>query len=234
LAGLGLGVLAAVQPASAQGLFDALFGGGFRRAPAYLPPQATSYADPFGGYERERRAPAADYGGGPSMTYCVRLCDGRFFPLPRHAGASPAELCHSFCPASKTMVFSGSKIDYARAANGTRYADLDKAFVYRDRVVENCTCNGKDGLGLARLNSESDPTLRPGDIVATNDGLATFHGRNSKTAEFTPIKASSGDWAKRLSAIKVTPVRQTAAPVVAAAADDPPVRKDRRRVQLDR
>ena len=117
---------------------------------------------------------------------------------------SPAELCKSFCPAAKTMVFSGSKIDTAVAPNGTRYADLDNAFAYRDKVSDSCSCNGKDGLGLARVESSGDPTLRPGDIVATNDGLATYTGKN-RTAEFTPISTSSSEWARRLSEVKVRP-----------------------------
>ena len=143
------------------------------------------------------RAGRAPSGFGHGTVYCVRTCDGRYFPLQRHAGATPAELCKSFCPAAKTMVFSGSKIDTAVAPNGTRYADLDNAFAYRDKVSDSCSCNGKDGLGLARVESSGDPTLRPGDIVATNDGLATYTGKN-KTAEFTPIGTSSSEWARRL------------------------------------
>ena len=44
-------------------------------------------------------------GGGRSVAYCVRLCDGRYFPIQRHANASPAQLCSAFCPAAKTQVF---------------------------------------------------------------------------------------------------------------------------------
>ncbi len=206
VAALALSALAPVQPASAQGLFEALFGGFSRRAPAPLPSQTSSFVDPLGLFGGSDRPRSGEYGGG-GTAYCVRTCDGRFFPLQRHSSATSVELCKSFCPASKTMVFNGSKIDHAVASNGTRYADLDNAFVYRERVVDNCTCNGKDALGLARVDLASDPTLRAGDIVATADGLATYKGINgrSKTAEFTPISASSSQWAKRLSEIKVTP-----------------------------
>ena len=109
--------------------------------------------------------PPADYSGGPTSggghgaAYCVRTCDGRYFPLQRNAGASPAELCKSFCPAAKTMVFSGSKIDHAVGPDGTRYADLDNAFAYRDKVVDNCTCNGKDA-SRARARRRR-PRIRP-------------------------------------------------------------------------
>ena len=194
----------AIEPAAAQGFFDSLFGGFQRRAPQ---PQSNSYADPLGLFNGEpRRASGESYGGGTA--YCVRTCDGRYFPLQRHAGATPAELCKSFCPAAKTMVFSGGKIDNAVAPNGTRYADLDNAFAYRDKVTDSCSCNGKDGLGLARVDSSGDPTLRPGDIVATDGGLSMYNGR-SRNAEFTPISSSSGEWARRLAEVKVDPAPAT-------------------------
>jgi hypothetical protein len=201
LTAMTLGLSGSVQPAAAQNLFEALFGGGFRRH-APPPPQVHSYADPLGLFGGETRRSSGEFGHG--TVYCVRTCDGRYFPLQRHAGSAPTELCRSFCPAAKTMVFSGSKIDTAIAQNGTRYADLDNAFAYRDKVSDNCSCNGKDGLGLARVESLGDPTLRPGDIVATDDGLATYRGGN-KTAEFTPISTSSSDWARRLAEVKVRP-----------------------------
>ncbi len=174
LTALTLCFVGSVQPASAQNLFESLFGGGFRRHAPEPMPRANAFADPFGMFGGEPRRPSADAGFGHGTVYCVRTCDGRYFPLQRHAGANPAELCKSFCPAAKTMVFSGSKIDTAVAPNGTRYADLDNAFAYRDKVSDSCSCNGKDGLGLARVESSGDPTLRPGDIVATDDGLATY------------------------------------------------------------
>ena len=204
LTALTLYFAGSVQPASAQNLFESLFGGGFRRHALEPMPRANAFADPFGMFGGEPRRPSADSGFGHGTVYCVRICDGRYFPLQRHAGANPAELCKSFCPAAKTMVFSGGKIDTAVAPNGTRYADLDNAFAYRDKVSDSCSCNGKDGLGLARVESSGDPTLRPGDIVATNDGLASYTGRN-KTAEFTPISTSSSEWARRLSEVKVRP-----------------------------
>ena len=139
---------------------------------------------------------------------------------------TPAELCKSFCPAAKTMVFSGGKIDTAVAPNGTRYADLDNAFAYRDKVSDSCSCNGKDGLGLARVETSGDPTLRPGDIVATDDGLATYAGKN-RTAEFTPIGTSSSEWARRLAEVKVRPAPPSEKIEPVANDDAKPARKGR-------
>lgn len=165
-------------PASAQGLFDMIFNGD-RYAPRpsrAVPPQASPYADPNQGdrpvqYGAPYSAPAQSTGTGRAVAYCVRLCDGRYFPMQRHANANPAQLCNSFCPATKTQVFNGSQIDHAYAANGARYADIDNAFVYREKIVAGCTCNGKDPFGLAQIDVNADPTLRPGDIVATGDNV---------------------------------------------------------------
>ena len=130
-------------------------------------------------------------GSGRSVAFCVRLCDGQHFPLEHIANATPVETCRAMCPASKTKVFFGSEIDHAVGRNGERYADLDNAFVYRKQLVANCTCNGKDAFGLAPLDIKSDPTLRPGDIVATKNGLMAFSGKRGNTAAFTPVDAST-------------------------------------------
>ena len=226
LAALALSsVIGGMQSASAQNLFDMLFGGSPRRAS--LPHQTSSYADPSMSPGRESRRWSGESSGSYGTAFCVRTCDGRYFPIQRQSGASPIEICRSFCPAAKTAVYTGSKIDSAVAQNGARYADLDSAFAYRNGLVANCTCNGKDGLGLARMEAAGDPTLRPGDIVATNTGLATFNG---KSAEFTPINPASGEWARRLAQVKVRPAPPQQKIDVSAAAqdDDKPTKRTRR------
>jgi len=176
--------------AGAQGLFNSWFGGGqdsqrpnswfSPRPPAPIPPQTNAYSDPSNQTDRpvytplgQPPAPAASSGAGTGhgIAYCVRTCDGRYFPMQRHVNANPVQLCAAFCPAAKTIVFNGSQIDAAVAADGTRYSDLDNAFVYRKKIVEGCTCNGKDAFGLARIDVANDPTLRPGDIVASGDNV---------------------------------------------------------------
>lgn len=148
-------------------------------------PQVSAYADP-GAIMQERHGPAnmPSIGGstGRAVAYCVRLCDGRYFPMQRQANATSIQLCNAFCPAAKTQVFHGSQIDHAVTNNGARYASLDNAFVYRQKIVENCSCNGRDAFGLAKIDVASDPTRRPGDIIATGDNqkatLAAAANRN--------------------------------------------------------
>jgi hypothetical protein len=185
--------LAAAAPhqAMAGGFFDIfnVFGGSHdgRYAPV------AAYSDPGPSAERplDLQAPPSLSQGGTA--YCVRLCDGRYFPLSsavidsRDGGA---KMCSSLCPAAKTAIFRGGDIDHAYGTRGERYADLDQAFVYRNRVVPDCTCNGQDAFGLAHIDPANDPTLRPGDMVATAGGLSVFRGTQTArgTAQFTPIR----------------------------------------------
>lgn len=154
----------------------AFFGGCNNQAPR----QAFGYAAEPGD------APAVTkrvnvYGGsysGGSSAYCVRTCDGRYFPLTATGGQSRAEACKSFCPASDTKVVLGSNIDSATTESGKPYSELPNAFKYRTELVAGCTCNGKDPAGLAKINVEDDPTLRRGDIVASPGGLMVAGNSN--------------------------------------------------------
>jgi hypothetical protein len=131
-----------------------------------------------------------------------------------HAGLSAAESCRAFCPASQTRLYSGSNIDYAVASDGSRYGNLDNAYVYRRHLVAGCTCNGRDQFGLAHIDVNSDPTLRPGDVVATKSGLIAFSGAKNKAAEFTPVESYSGfskSYRDKLSEIKISPPNPGAA-----------------------
>jgi hypothetical protein len=192
--------------ASAQGLFDALFGGAApRSAPAY-PPQAMSYADPTVSPGGQAQG-SASHGSGRAVAFCVRLCDGRHFPMQRHRNATPAQLCSAMCPAAKTMVFNGNAIDTAAGPKGERYANLENAFVYRKQIVSDCSCNGKDAFGLAPIDAANDPTLQAGDVVATSTGLVAYTGR--REANFTPIQnypALGNELRQKLSTLNVTPV----------------------------
>jgi len=189
---LAVGAIVLPQPAAA-GFLDRLFGSVQRaiepsRAPASSQPFVdpfTSLANHFSPQEREQlRADNA----GPAKAFCVRTCDGHFFPVQGNAGMSAADSCRAFCPAAETKLYGGSNIDTATANDGSRYADLPNAFVYRKAMVSGCTCNGRNPFGLARLDAANDPTLRQGDIVATKTGLVAFTGTGNNAANFTPVE----------------------------------------------
>ena len=206
------GLLAlAPAPVGAEGLFDFLFGGARRPAP---PLAASSYSDPYGGQASQRPAePALE--AGPSVAYCVRLCDGRYFPIQRTSNSNPVKTCSAFCPTARTKVFSGSEINTATANDGSRYKELPNAFVYRDRQVADCTCNGKDAYGLVTAEANDDPTLRPGDIVATDRGFVAYSGGSKRNKEFTPIASYGGlpsELRHKLAGAKIAPRETTSRP----------------------
>jgi hypothetical protein len=201
-------MLTVPDTALAEGLFDFLFGGAKQQARQAPAPQASFFADPFG--TQQTPAPARVAGSGPA--FCVRGCDGKYFPVTARGNATSAQMCQAFCPASPTKVYFGSTIDYATSANGERYASSENAFAYRKALRADCTCNGKDPGGLAPIDISLDGSLRPGDVLATTSGLVAYSGirvGNDQTAEFTPVASYPGLTAEvraRLGEIKVAPV----------------------------
>jgi Protein of unknown function (DUF2865) len=193
------------QMASAESLLDFFFGG-LQKLQQRLPQPS---ADPFNNNPQLPPRPVIAISG---PAYCVRSCDGKYFPLPR-GSALPVELCQAFCPASPTKVFFGSSIDSANAATGERYADSENAYAYRRALRADCTCNGRDPAGLAPIDLALDSSLRPGDVIATTDGPVAYSGvrvGNDQTAEFTPVASYPGLAAEvrtRLNEMKVTPAR---------------------------
>jgi hypothetical protein len=162
--------LVASTPSSA-GFFDFLFGRSHTPAPApEAPPSAADAPQEYG------RSPRISGGLGSPASYCVRLCDGRYFPIQRTATAPATQVCSTLCPAATTKVFFGSDVARATAGDGSRYEDLPNAFVYREKTVDGCSCNGRTPYGLASIDVRDDPTLRPGDLIATTEGLVRSMG----------------------------------------------------------
>jgi len=186
----GLGFIVPLQPAHAGGFFDFLFGDSHPQArSAWHGAPATPTAHwPF----RSETAHEHGSGGGRrGAAFCVRLCDGEAFPMAHMANATPVETCRAMCPASPTKVFFGTSIDSAVAADGARYGALDNAYLYRKQLVADCTCNGRDALGLESLPVADDPTLRPGDIVVTANGPVAYAGKSARGQAYTPVDPSS-------------------------------------------
>jgi Protein of unknown function (DUF2865) len=175
---LALCALTPAPAAHAEDFLSALFGafgGGRSHAPS-IPLPFASESNPLAPQSDVPR-PRIGYSGG-AQAYCVRTCDGRYFPISASDGQSRAASCNSFCPASETKLVFGSNIDNAATESGKRYSELPNAFRYRNELVAGCTCNGNDLIGLAPVKIENDPTLRRGDIVAGSDGLMVV-GRGS-------------------------------------------------------
>ena len=194
----------APQMSSAQNLLDFFFGGGQRQQ------HQTPFFD--NGLNNNPQPPPRPVVASSGPAFCVRSCDGKYFPLMRGA-VSPAQTCQAFCPASPTEVFFGSSIHDAYAASGERYAESENAFAYRKALSADCTCNGHNPAGLAPVDLALDDLLRPGDVLATTDGLVAYSGLrvgNDQTPDFTPVASFPGltpEVRARLNAMKVAPMR---------------------------
>src|SRR5215475_657311 len=178
-------VALAPEMSSAEGLLDFFFGGSQKQ-------QTSFFANIFNNNPQPPPPRPVVASSGPG--FCVRSCDGKYFPLMRGA-ALPTQMCQAFCPASPTKVFFGSSIDNAYAASGERYADSENAFAYRKALRTDCTCNGHNPAGLAPVDLALDGSLRAGDVLATSDGLVAYSGirvGSDQAPDFTPVASFPG------------------------------------------
>jgi hypothetical protein len=217
LLGLAFASVAVLHPASAQNFFDFLFNGGQpqkqqrQQRPAEASPIENFFADPFGLNQQAAPPPRPVSSGGSGPAFCVRTCDGKYFPLMSRSGMPAAQMCQAFCPASATKVFFGGSIESA-SSNGERYADSENAFAYRKALKPDCTCNGRSAAGLAPVDLSLDTSLKAGDVVATSNGLVAFSGVRlgaNQSPEFTPVASFPGltsDVRAKLGEMKVAPV----------------------------
>lgn len=185
----------AAAPALAQTPIDflaALFGGLARPRPvAPIPIMPGLVPGPS--------EPEAPRSSGRSNAYCVRMCDGRYFPLSNLSETGAQAQCAALCPRAETRVFrGGSSIDSASSATGLPYSAIQNAYLYRTRLDDACTCTGNGPLGLASIPITEDETLRRGDVVMTPEGLRVFDSKSSlpphAESDFVPV-----DQAPRLS-----------------------------------
>jgi hypothetical protein len=143
------------------------------------------------------KASASPVRGGIA-TYCVRTCDGFFFPLSASTGSVKGDeaACNRLCPTTETRVFTGqvgADIEDARSRDtGRRYASFPNALAYRSSFSTSCSCNAS-GIGLTNSDTvANDRTLRVGDIVMTAKGMRIFIGGQApyRDANFTTIDSS--------------------------------------------
>jgi uncharacterized protein DUF2865 len=206
LAGV-LALFIACTPALAQSFLEQIFGG-LRRA--FSPPAASVYPDAMQSMASAPDARVITADNGPSRAFCVRTCDGDYFPIEAHGRLSVATVCQAACPFADTKIYSGSNIDYALGRDGSRYADLPNAFLYRKKLIAGCTCNGRTAFGLAPVTTPQD--------VATPNGLMAVGGSGQLTPAASYAVFGAAERAQ-FSRMKVTP--QDAVPRNAVAAERP-------------
>ena len=128
------------------------------------------------GYDK----PAAVHAEADSMSgggYCVRACDGYYFPLIKSSLISGQQSCELACPSARVQLYEGENIEQARNAKGDRYSALPVAFSFRDKQTAGCSCTDPAASHDYYLRlSRKDPTLRTGDVVVGQNGAFVFSG----------------------------------------------------------
>jgi hypothetical protein len=111
--------------------------------------------------------------------YCVRTCDGFYFPLAGRGSTSKAEMCRALCPAAATEVYrlgaGADSFESAVSERGKPYASLPNALAYRKSLKPGCSCRGSAATAMS-VTITHDPTLAHGDIVVTQKGVHVFAG----------------------------------------------------------
>ncbi len=125
-------------------------------------------------------------GGG----YCVRACDGYFFPLIKSSQASRQQSCEFLCPSAPMELYEGASIEEARNSRGERYTALPTAFSFREKTAKECSCNDPRSSQdyFIRL-SRTDPTLRSGDVVVEANGAFVYNGASLVTLNRSALPA---------------------------------------------
>ncbi len=209
---LAVGLLPlSTTPAEAQ-VYYSIYGG-YRNAPPapYRDDRPRFSSNPFSDFfgslfgRRPSGVEEEDHKPDAFANHCVRTCDGKFFPVNRggRKDISLEKVCSAMCPAAQTKIFSGLGIEQAVAPDGQRYSALPNAFAYRTKIVDDCTCNGRDPFGVAKVDLDNDPTLQGGDLVVQSSGFSVYRSNG----DFVPLEQSGMNpaFVKQMLAIKILP-----------------------------
>ncbi|WP_442753717.1 DUF2865 domain-containing protein [Methylocystis sp. JAN1] len=109
--------------------------------------------------------------------FCVRTCDGYFFPLIKSTKATRQQSCELACPSAPMEIYDGATIETARNYKGQRYSALPVAFAFRERANTRCACNDPStSQAFFEKTARNDPTLQSGDVVVEETGAFVYSG----------------------------------------------------------
>lgn len=114
--------------------------------------------------------------GGGNNAFCVRTCDGFFFPINFEGvqGSDRYETaCQSSCPGAETQVFfmkRGGDIKWSSSARGVGYMSLPNALKYRKERDPACACKDQQQSWASVLAPvEGMIKSAKSDIVVTDE-----------------------------------------------------------------
>ncbi len=169
------------------------------------PPSSSPFAPP----------PPPGYGGGSSSfrTWCVRECDGFYFPVSNYASESQfhadEEKCHSLCASPADLFYhrSDQDVDQMVSLNGRPYASMPYAFKNRKVYIKGCSCNAREYS--PEQIAESEKALKIAKRAdATGKSDASFARRISQAVENAPGQPVSASPAPQDAAVPLEPAPQ--------------------------
>lgn len=213
-----------VQQASARDFLEELFGLGGSEPAGQSNGGAGQIGQQGAAVGPSTRAEPAKKRVAAGGTFCVRSCDGYFFPMPGAGKASQQSMCEMACPSAAVDVYRGGSIETSRNARGQSYAALPNAFSFRAKVTEKCGCNAAESSQARALKSlRQDPTLRNGDIIFDTAGASVVRGASFASAESsTVVPASARKTIRAVLALpRVAPAAESAVEISRAAETAP-------------
>lgn len=168
--------------------------------------------------------------GRAAVAYCVRLCDGRYFPMAQSRRG--LDECRTVWPDDEIAIYLSPSldkgIDAARSASGSLYASLANAYAYRRKSRPECApavTRPRDPL----RDIANDVTLKRGDVVVLPSELAVFLGQRDlpySLSRFAPV-AQFPDLPKglrrTLQQLEIQALPDAAPPVAPLRVEDLPV-----------
>ena len=191
---VSLSLLSGVQNLRAQSFLDELFGPDESASPHRATGRNGGDAGAHGGrggqehghagrgehgqLDGGRENDGASFGSGTE--FCVRTCDGYFFPLIKSAQQTKQASCEYACPSAPVAYYHGASIESARNLKGEKYTALPTAFKFREKVSQGCTCHPPEESQENSLKIVgNDPTAHSGDIVVGQKGALVYQGKQA-------------------------------------------------------
>ena len=109
-----------------------------------------------------------------ARVYCVRHCDGAYYPLavdvPKDKLGGMDQLCQAQCPNAQASAFSDvdGNVAKAQAADGSTYDALPAAFQFQKTTSATCSCRGP-GESWAQTLAKAETMIEAhnGDVIVT-------------------------------------------------------------------
>ncbi|MEP9371475.1 DUF2865 domain-containing protein [Mesorhizobium sp. KR1-2] len=123
---------------------------------------------------------------GTYRTFCVRTCDGYYFPMSpassRREFARDQKNCQAACPDAEMQVFyqdedSGAAAKMISARTGSPYAGLPAAYRYRSAsapAAEGCSCNAPKNFEVIAGNRPQKETAEAASATVSTEADPTF------------------------------------------------------------